>query len=317
VVLALLLGAGFSRWAANLPVASELFDFDIQIWGSREAGRLEIVKSCKEAWDVARPGGLPEQFIAQASSFAEREKKAVQWYLTRRLSEPFIWREWHAGRWRRHVLMIDENRRFGIEGVVRARDFLHRFCGPRLAGIITTNYDMLVEYSLGTKGFNYGVPGEVLTGRGAYPVSQWLNPVTLRGSIPLAKIHGSISWDEEGRYTDGRRGLTGGALIVAPMPDKSPPKHLEGVWSLAEDMLRAASALLVFGFAFNPYDEAVLSLLRGGGARLQSVLLLDIDPKVERACALWPNAKVISSGPPPSGSPVIRGWSLGVKEASQ
>ncbi len=207
-MLAVLLGAGFSKWAADLPVASELFDFDIEIWGPRESRRLDIVKSRKEAWDATHPMGLAEEFIAQALSFEERENKAVLWFLARRLSEPFIWREWHAGRWRRHVLMIDENRRFGIEGVVRARGFLQRFCGPGLAGIITTNYDMLVEYALGTKGFNYGVPGEVLTGRGAYPVSQWLNPVRLTGSIPFAKIHGSTSWDQKARYTDGRRGLT-------------------------------------------------------------------------------------------------------------
>jgi len=316
-MLALLLGAGFSKWAGGLPVASELFDFDIEIWGPRDSRRLDIVRSRKEAWDATHPMGLAEEFIAQASTFREREKKAILWYLTRRLSEPFIWREWHAGRWRRHVLMIDENRRFAIEGVVRARDFLRRFCGPRLAGIITTNYDMLVEYALGTKGFNYGVPGEVLTGRGAYPVSQWLNPVRLTGSIPLAKIHGSTSWDQEGRYTDGRRGLTGGALIVAPKPDKSRPKHLEGVWSLAEDILKAASALLVFGFAFNPYDEAVLSLLRVGRGRVRSMLLVDIDPKVGRARGLWPDVRVISSSPPPSGNLVIRGWYRSVKAAGQ
>ena len=316
-MLALLLGAGFSKWAGDLPVAGELFDFDIEIWGPRDAGKLEVVRSCKEAWDAKHPDGLAEQFIAHALSFAEREKKAVLWYLTRRLSEPFIWREWHAGRWCRHVLMIDENRRFDIEGVVRARDFIQRFCGLGLAGVVTTNYDMLVEYALGTKGFNYGLPGEVLTGRGAYPVSQWLNPVKLTGRIPLAKIHGSTSWDEKARYTDGRRGLTGGALIVAPTPDKSRPKHLEGAWSLAKDILEGASALLVFGFAFNPYDEAVLGLLRRGAQNLQSVLLIDIEPKVQRARGLWPDATVSSAKPPPGGDSAIRGWYRAVKEASQ
>jgi hypothetical protein len=315
VTLALLLGAGFSKWAAGLPVASELFDFDLEIWGPRDARKFETARSCKESWDATHPAGLPEQFIADALSFAGRQREAILWYLTRRLSEPFIWSEWHAGRWRRHVLMIDENRRFQIDGVVRARDFLQRFCGPGLAGIITTNYDMLVEYALGTRGFNYGTVGEVLIGRGAYPVSQWLHPVRLMGRVPLAKIHGSTSWDEKGHYTDGRRGLTGGALIVAPTPDKSRPNRLEAVWSLAEDMLERSSALLVFGFGFNKYDEAVLSILRGSGRRLTAVLLIDIDPKTERARRLWPGATVLSSMPPPAGDRAIRDWSRCVKAA--
>jgi len=44
-MLALFLGAGFSKWAADLPVASQLFDFDIEPWGPREYKKLEIVKS--------------------------------------------------------------------------------------------------------------------------------------------------------------------------------------------------------------------------------------------------------------------------------
>ena len=34
-MLALFLGAGFSKWAADLPVASQLFDFDIEPWWPR------------------------------------------------------------------------------------------------------------------------------------------------------------------------------------------------------------------------------------------------------------------------------------------
>src|SRR5215210_3488374 len=79
--------------------------------------------------------------------------------------------------------------------------------GPDVSGVLTTNYDLLVEYAFGTKLFNYGHRGEVLLGPGSYPVSQWRNPVTLTGPISIAKMHGSISWDERGRYTDGRRGL--------------------------------------------------------------------------------------------------------------
>ena len=204
--------------------------------------------------------------------------------------------------------MIDENRRFNIEGVVKARNFLQRFYNLLLKGIITSNYDMLIEYALGTKEFNYGIQNQTLTGRGPYPLSQWRNPVTLKGKIPLAKIHGSISWDENNYYTNGRRALTGHALIVAPTPEKQPPESLKFVWELAEHILRQSKRLVVFGFAFNPYDEAVLSLLRDAGQYIESILLIDIEPKIEGVQHLWPNTKIVSCQPPPEGDDDIRNW---------
>lgn len=307
-MLALFLGAGFSKWAANLPVANQLFDFDIEPWGPREYKKLEIVKSLKHSWDISHLHGLTEQFIADALNFQEKNKQAVLWYIVRRLSELFIWKEYHSQKWRRHVLMIDENRRFNIPGIVKAQSFFQRFYTPLLGGIITTNYDMIIEYALGTKGFNYGIPNEMLIGRGPYPLSQWRNPVTLKGRIPLAKIHGSISWDEQIHYTNGRRGLTGHALIVAPTPEKQSPDSLKSVWNLAKEILRKATQIIVFGFAFNPYDEAVLNLLQSEGKNLESVLLVNIESKTEAARSLWPSTKIISVMPPPDGSKEIQNW---------
>jgi hypothetical protein len=307
-MLALLLGAGFSKWAADLPVASQLFDFDIESWGLREYKKLEIVKSLKHNWDISHLHGLTEQFIADAMNFQEKNKQAVLWYIVRRLSELFIWKEYHVRKWHRHVLMIDENRRFNVPGIVKAQSFFQRFYTPLLGGIITTNYDMVVEYALGTKRFNYGIPNEMLTGRGPYPLSQWKNPVTLKGRIPLAKIHGSISWDEQIHYTNGRRGLTGHALIVAPTPEKQSPDSLKSVWNLAKEILRKATRIIVFGFAFNPYDEAVLNLLQSEGKNLESVLLVNIESKTEAARSLWPSTKIISVMPPPDGNKEIQNW---------
>jgi len=168
-MLALFLGAGFSNWATNLPVASGLFDFNIQPW-TRESKKLDRVKELKREWDTLRPRGQAEQFIADALNFQEKDKKLVLWYIVRRLSEPFIWEEFHAQRMRRHILEIDENRKYGIDGVINAKGFLDKFLSI-LNGIVTTNYDLLIEYALGTKRFNYGIVNEVLTGRGPYPVS--------------------------------------------------------------------------------------------------------------------------------------------------
>lgn len=307
-MLGILLGAGFSKWAVDLPTAHEFFDFDIEPWGPREEAKLKRMRRFKHEWDVENPEGLAEQFIAHCLMRSEQRRRTVLWYITRRLSKSFIWREWHAGRWRRHVLMIDENRKFDIDGVVRARDFLVKLTAWRRFGVVTTNYDMLPEYAFGTDGFNYGIPGEALHGRGPYPVSTWHGPVTVDGDVPLAKIHGSISWDASARYTDGRRGITGDALIIAPTPAKAAPSELSAVWDLAGDVLSNSERILVFGFAFNPYDEAVLDLLSTSGKSARAVLLIDVAPPVEAAQEVWPQADISHSPPPPEGSPQIKTW---------
>lgn len=306
--LALLFGAGFSCWAAQLPIARQLFDFAIEPWGIKEEKKFELIKFLKGDWDAMHPEGQLEQFIADAMNFPTKGKEAMLWYIKQRLCEGFIWKELYAHRMHRHVLMIDENRRFQIEGVVKVRDFIQHFRHMMLSGIVTTNYDMLIEYALGTKGFNYGIKDQILIGRGPYPLSQWRNPVKLSGLIPLAKIHGSISWDESGYYTDGRRGLTGNALIIAPTLEKKAPDALKNAWILAKNIFSNAKRIIVFGFAFNPYDEAVLDLLRISGAHIKCILLIDIDPPIERAHAVWPNAQIATALPPSAGTDRILAW---------
>jgi hypothetical protein len=187
-------------------------------------------------------------------------------------------------------------------------------CGNGLSGIVTLNYDLLVEYCLGSRGFNYGSHGEVLYGRGPYPVSQWRNPVTLTGLVPLAKLHGSISWDIHGRYTDGRRGLSGKALIVAPTPDKSPPTELADQWDLSRRILQGASRRLVFGFGFNEYDQAVLLHLQEAGRHLEEVGIVDVKTRKCEARRLWPRAEIETFPPPPEGIDEIKVW---LKRASK
>lgn len=302
---ALFLGAGFSAWAAGLPVAANLFDFSITPFGPREDQKLNAVRTAWETWATANRRAHSEHFIAWALAQDPGVCDGVLWYVTRRLSDPYIWQEWHAGKTRRHVLMIDENRKLKRPGVMRAKDFLFALCP--LAGILTTNYDLLLEYALGTESFNYGIVGETLTGRGPYPVSQWRNPVTLRGLLPLAKLHGSISWDVGARYTDGRRGLTGKALIVAPTPEKIPPDALTREWQLGAQVLRETTHLISFGFGFNPYDEALLSYLSEHGTNIKYVTLVDICPNRERATTIWPKAEV-NVVLPPREDQDVRAW---------
>lgn len=201
--------------------------------------------------------------------------------------------------------MIDEKIVSQIPGVLKARMFLNAY-NP--SSIITTNYDMLVEYALGTNGFNYGVQDEILQGRGKYSVAKWnRGPPVLSGRVPLIKLHGSVNRDLTGYYSEGRRGITGNALIIAPVPEKEPPLELQAEWDLAFKTLQS-SKLIVFGYAFNEYDQAALNLLRAGGENLKSVLLINRSSKANIAKDLWPKANVTTCPPPQDDFNDIKEW---------
>ena len=293
----MLLGAGFSKWAADLPLASDLFDFAIEPFGPRDQRKLQSVMEAKGYWDAWHPGGHPEQFVGWAMDQAGEVGEAMMWYITHRLTIPFVHYEFHAGRTRRHVLGINDPRKWRRPGVTRARQWLTPWL-PKLTGVITTNYDLLVEYALGTRGFHYGYTGEVLSGRGHYPVSQWRNPVVLRGAAPISKVHGSISWEAGRRNSDGRGAIHGRALIVAPAHEKTPPASLAGEWALAGRILAESRGLIVFGFAFNPYDEAFGQHLRQFGKGIEHVTWIDKAPQLERVESIFPSARIEVVAPP-------------------
>jgi hypothetical protein len=113
-MLGLLFGAGFSKWALDLPLAHQLFDFQITPFGVREVTKLVRITRLKNNWDRENPQEPAEKFIADALVRHDIDNELVLWYIVRRLSEPFIWHDRYGFRTRRHVLMIDEKRKFEI-----------------------------------------------------------------------------------------------------------------------------------------------------------------------------------------------------------
>lgn len=304
-MISVFLGAGFSKWAADLPLASELFDFNIGIINERDEKRLNTIIQWKEQWDTNNPTGYSEQFIKKSIDANTRKKNLVTWYITRRLAEPFIGTITRGYQ----TLMIDDKRVKSIEGVQRAKSFIYSLKPLSISGIMTCNYDMLIEYALGTNGFNYGSDNQILTGRGKNPVFPWQGlPVCLTGDIKLAKLHGSISWNKGHYYTDGRCGLRGDALIVPPAPEKRPPLELKEVWNLGNSILRSSDRLIVFGFAFNQYDVALLDFLRLSGANLAKILLIDLKPNISVAKSLWPGAEIEECMPQFENNPIFKDW---------
>ena len=304
-MLGVLLGAGFSKWAANLPLAFELFDFDLVPRNDREQRRLLLLRKDKDKWDFANPSGQAEEFVEWSLNKSAVRSSRVIWYLTRRLSDPFIATILGGTQ----TLMIDDRRARELLGVKRAQDFLRLAVGPHTSGVLTTNYDLLIEYALTTKFFNYGRLGEHLTGRGHNPQFPWQNtPVTLSGATPLAKLHGSVSWQESIRFTDGRCGLNGKALIVAPRADKNGEDEMPEVWNLARKILARSTRIIVFGFAFNPYDRHLLQLLSMSGGAIRDVALVDPSPALARAASLWPKATINAFEAPSTHDTAIRKW---------
>lgn len=256
--IVLFVGAGYSKWACGLPLVSELFDFDIYVRNTKEEKRLARIKKLKDSWDERNFQVNPEVFIE--SLRGKPAYKILVWYISRRLSDAFLARSLNGVQ----TLQIDQKAKWENKGILRSKEFLDGLLIKGLETVLTTNYDLLIEYSLGTNGFYYDQNIRALHGRGKNPSFPWHNPnPELTGPIKILKLHGSLSWTAEGtRFTDSRCGLTGKGMIVAPIRNKQGVGFLQNIWDESKTELREADKIIFFGFAFNPIDENILSILR-------------------------------------------------------
>ena len=62
-------------------------------------------------------------------------------------------------------------------------------------------------------------------------------------------------------------------------------------------LLSAAQRILIFGFAFNPYDTALLEHLAANGRTIGEVRIIDVNPNLAAARRIWPHAKVTGEVP--------------------
>lgn len=214
------LGAGFSKWSCELPIASELFDFAIHADNQSEATKIEKLRKIYLSWKEKHSKSNNEQFIGFAQE-SRPSKNLVNWYIVRRLTEPFV-----VVSSRRYTWYINSYHAREHKGIIRARNFLDSVTTLDRPIIVTTNYDMVIEYALGTRRFNYGRIGEQI-GFTLYPYPK---PLYVTGSLTILKLHGSISWDQTRKFPDLRHGLTGKCLVVPPMPEKAQPRLLKAQW---------------------------------------------------------------------------------------
>lgn len=262
----LFLGAGFSKWASDLPLVSGLFDFALEPYNSTEKARLARLQRIFDAWRSANPQSYIEEFIAHAQG-QNRLKPLVNWYVTRRLTDSFV-----SISGKRRTYYINSYYVNRHPGVQKARLFFDLVASAGPISIVTTNYDLLPEYSLGSRGMNYGVVGEQI-GLTPYP---YIQPVFALGKVPVAKLHGSVSWSDTGeKATDSRYGLNGKGLIVPPVAEKEATPLLLGQWELAANSLSRADRIIFFGFSFNENDLAVRLLVSGSLKNEASLVFVD------------------------------------------
>jgi hypothetical protein len=158
-------------------------------------------------------------------------------------------------------------------------------------------------------GFHYGFGPEVLEG-GGYPSYAHIRKISTGGSVPLLKLHGSVSWSvqcgELVKYHDCRPAIRGDAAIVAPVASKTLPAYLQSTWDLAGRLLAQSSTWIVVGYSLPPYDQLVRDLL-ASNHRAQAVYVFDPDPLVaDRFRSLLPASLVAAKRRVPEGLPELK-----------
>jgi len=327
-LLALFLGAGFSH-PCGVPLASQLFDEEPQV---DRIVRARLVRRVLDGWHVwrNRTGGQPEEYLGHLASSWEsaavhgRVWQDAVWYVALRIAlkmgelqmvgaRPTLVR--HTLNRTTHCTIHED---FWDAIFARSRS-------PQHVSVITTNYDVLIERGLRLiprprvhrPGFNYGSGPEELQG-GGYPSFTHIRPIVPAGTVPVFKLHGSVSWAGGNgslvKYHDCRPAIRGDALIVAPVPGKSPPRCLERVWAQAEECLGGAPHWVVVGYSFPSYDEQVNSLVARAAMHGPRIDLFDpaSEGVAPRLRGLAPLAVIHSHPGLPEASWIIRGMDLSI-----
>lgn len=296
-MLSIFLGAGFSA-AAGVPLASQLFDAKPVVDRVTRRALVERVVDRWHRWH-ARFGGSPEEHLAYLQEGQQPGWKDAQWYvgLVIALATGSVEYVGMRPTITRHNLdrtADDAHERFWTMIFRRTSD----------VAVVTTNYDILPERGLRHKprprvprpGFHYGWGAEELAG-GGYPSYTHIQKITINGSVPIYKLHGSVSWSYRNetlvRYHDCRPAIRGDAAIVAPVTSKMLPAYLKPVWQNAERSLAASRCWVIIGYSLPAYDILVRRLFSASARSRPAVHVFDPDEAVAgRFQSLLPGCSV-------------------------
>ncbi len=114
-------------------------------------------------------------------------------------------------------------------------------------GVVTTNYDLVVETALGR-----------VERAGTYCGSQ--AGCGSKDAIPILKLHGSVNWPQNSKRELGTIGMDAEPverpLVIPPTWNKAliPNEPITAVWRDAIELISAADAVLVIGHSFPTTD---------------------------------------------------------------
>ena len=285
-MISVFLGAGFSA-LGGVPLASELFDQRPQ---ADIISRQSLIKRVLGEWERwhSETGGTPEQYLAHLESNVSPQWRDAVWYvaLAITLETPRVGIRGVKPYISHHSLSLKS----GID--VHESFWTTIFLRTTNVAVLTTNYDILAERELRLKprsrparpGFQYGSGPELLRGATA-GILRNPKPKT-EGTIPLLKLHGSVSWAFRNNvlehYADCRPAIRGDAAIIAPVVEKSIPGAFRSIWDNAETMLNRSDTWIIVGYSFPTYDEAINELFALNASHRPRVHILNPDPDVSR-----------------------------------
>lgn len=310
-VIAIFVGAGFSA-PAGVPLASQLFDARPEV---DRVTRQRLVDRVVEHWERWRAtnAGSPEEYLASLQASGGRPWVDAQWYVGLVIA-----------------LAMGRVELVGMKPTV-TRHNLDRTTSVRIheafwttifrrtqdVAVITTNYDILPERGIRNgprprihrPGFHYGWGPEPLAG-GGYPSYSHIRKISASGTVPVYKLHGSVSWTHRDgqviRYHDCRPALRGDAAIVAPVTSKTLPGYLEPIWSNAKIALSRSKLWLVVGYSLPEYDQLVRDLFRSSAPNDLVAHVFNPDSNVaQRLASLLPGRTVQSHPGLPQGLQVL------------
>jgi hypothetical protein len=306
-MISVFLGAGFSA-PANVPLASRLFDARPDIDRISRQRLIDRVLHGWHDWNRAT-GRSPEEYLAALQAAAGSDWRDAQRYVSLVIAMTM-------GRVEL-VGMKPTITRHNIDRTtgVKAHEAFWTtiFRRTEEINVLTTNYDILPERGMRHErrprvprpGFHYGWGRESLEG-GGYPSYSHIQKISAAGTVPLYKLHGSVSWSYRNgallRYHDCRPAIRGDAAIVAPVTAKTLPPYLEPIWAKARSALFSSHTWLVVGYSLPTYDELVRKLLMDSTPKNLVVHVFDPDSAAaSRFQSLLQDHHVISHAGLPDG----------------
>lgn len=284
-MISIFLGAGFSA-PAGVPLASQLFEYKPVV---DKITRERLVERVLQRWNYWKEstGCTPEEYLAMLQGRGGKAWLDACWYVGLVIAI-------NMGRVET-VGMNPTITRHNLDrttGVLTHESFWSSiFQKTQDICVLTTNYDILAERGIRIAprprvprpGFHYGWGPEELEG-GGYPSYTHIQKAVIAGSVPIFKLHGSISWSYRDhqlmRYIDCRPAIRGDAAILAPVTAKALPNYLEPIWVNAKRALESSHTWLIVGYSLPEYDKLVRELFSQAASNELEVHIFNPNPDV-------------------------------------